>query len=317
MFFSNLNNLSVIIFILFLVIWIYLLYQICKYKKNLYSSIFLFISFLFVIINIFEVKWWINSKLETVEWWKVVFVLDVSKSMDTLDWLDNNKEISRLELWKKLINTYISKNLNNNYWLMIFSWESIEILPFTNDLSLFNTVLFSINNKNISKNWTNLNSVFDSLNNYFNNDEWWTIVILTDWWDEKINISQKAIDTINEKWLKVSIIWIWSEKWWKIPIWKNMYGITTYKLYKWEEVITKLNINELKYITNKYNFSYKEFINFENINNINDFISNNVNLSIMKKNIDYRFDFTRIFILISFVFFILFLISDNFLWLKK
>lgn len=316
MIFSNLNNLSVIIFILILLLWWYFTYKIYSKNNNFFSWFFLFVSLFFISINIFEIKWWLKSKIENIEWWKIVFVLDVSKSMNSNDWIDNNK-ITRLELWKKLISTYISKNLNNNYWLIIFSWEAIEILPFTNDLSLFNTILFSINNSNISKNWTNLNSVFDSLNNYFSDDEWWLVVLISDWWDDEIIISNNALNTIEKKWLIVNIVWIASEEGWKIPIWKDMYWKILYKNYQWNDVITKLNNIEFTRISKKYKFNYNQFINFDNYDQIDDFITKNINLLNMKQNIDYRYDFTRLFIFISFTFFILFLLFDNFTWRKK
>lgn len=314
---SSTNNLTIFLFITLFFIWLFFVYKIYNRNNKLISSIFLFLSFLFLIINIFEIKWWLKSKIENIDWWKIVFVLDVSKSMDTMDWLDNNNQISRIDLWKKIINSYISNNLNNSYWLIIFSWESIEVLPFTEDLSLFNTVLYWINNSKIYKNWTNINSVFVSLNNYFFDNEWWLVVFLTDWWDDKIDISDNALKTISEKWLNISILWIGTKDWWKIPTWKDMYWNTIYKKYNWADILTKLNTKEFSELSKKYNFSYKDFFNYEYYDEVEDFINNKINLVNMKKNIDYRFDYTRLFIFISFFFFILFLIYDNFVWIRK
>lgn len=318
MIFSNINNLTLTIFILILFLWAYFLYRIYKKNNNKISNFLLFFSLFFILINIFEIKWWLKSKVENIEWWKIVFVLDISKSMNSIDWINNNVSISRLELWKKIVDSYISENLNNNYWLIIFAWESLEVIPFTNDFSIFKTILYSINNTSISKNWTNLNTVFDSLNNFFIGDkEWWLVVILTDWWDEKIDISNEKLKKIIDKWVKISIVWIGSENWAKIPIWNDLSWKIIYKTFKWQDVVTKLNKQELESVSNEHHFEYTDISNFDNFSKINEFITKNINLLSMKKNIDYRTDYTRLFILISFIFFILFLIFDNFIWIKK
>jgi Ca-activated chloride channel family protein len=317
MIFWNLNFSTIIIFILLFIIWIVFLFLIYR-KSNNKWIILLFLSFLFLIINIFEIKWWFNENIEKIEWWNIVFILDVSKSMNSLDIKNNNKYFSRLNTSKDLIKNYISKNSNNNYWLIIFAWEALEVLPFTSYFDIFNTILFWINNSNISKSWTNLNSVFDSLENYFVwNNIWWLAVIFTDGWDEKISINDEQLLSLKNKWVKIILVWVGSEKWAEIPIWKDLFWMDIYKLYNWEKVITKLNNNELNNISKNNNIDYIVLDNINDFDKINSYITKNINLIDIEKSINYRLDLTRIMILISFIFFILFLIFENIIWRKK
>jgi len=279
--------------------------------------IFLFFSFFFLIINLFEIKWWYNTKLENIKWWKIVFVLDVSKSMNVLDIWGDNIKISRLNTSKWLIEEFI-KNTDNTYWLIVFAWEALEMLPFTSDIWIFKTVLYWLSNNNISKYWTNLNSVFESLLSYFSsNNDWWLAVIFTDGWDEYIDTSSDLIESLNNKWVKIVLIWVWTKQWWKIPVWKDFFGKNIYKIYNNKIVISKLNNKELTNISTKYNIDYINISNKNDIKKVNDIITKNINKVNMEKNINFRVDYTRLFIFISFLFFLTYLITVNISWRKK
>lgn len=318
MIFWNLNNLSLVIFISLLILWWFFLRSIYKKENTRLNIVILFLSFLFLIINIFEIKWWFNSKNEIIEWWKIVFVLDVSKSMNAADIKNNNNLLTRFDTSKWIIDFYISKYLENNYGLIIFAWEALETLPFTNDSWVFKTVLHWVNNWNLSKYWTNLNSVFNSLHNYFTwDDDWWLAVIFTDWWDEEIEISNELIDSLQKKRIKLLLVWVGSVAWWKIQTWNDFFWRAIYKTYNWEEVITKLNNKVLNNISSKFDIWYIYIDDTSDISKINTYITKNINLVNVEKNINYRTDFTRLFTFISFCFFILYLFLNNFPWRKK
>jgi len=318
MFFSNLNSFSIIIFTILLILWLLLISFLKNKRKKKIVISALFLSIFFILINIFWIKWWFNTKIEEVVWWKLIFVLDVSKSMNTIDWNDNNVDISRLELSKKLIDTYINSNIKNSYGLIIFSWEAVETIPFISDIWEFKTMLYAVNSTNINKEWTNLDSVFESLNSYSNNEKNPILaIILTDWGDENINISEKMIEWINNIWINISFIWIWTSAWSNIPVWKDSAWNIIYKIYNWQNVISKLNSENLKKFSSKYNFEYIEIFSMDKYNDFKNFINENIKSLIMKKYIDYRTDYTRLFIFISFIFFVVFLIFDNLIWIKK
>lgn len=325
MLFSNLHTISITIFIILLFYWWFILFslyiKIPEWKiflNNKLSIIFLFLSFLFILINLFEIKWGVNNDNKDIEWWKIVFVLDVSKSMNAEDIINNWKKISRFETSKLLINSYISEYLNNTYWLIAFAWEALEILPFTSDYWIYKTVLYWVNNWNISKNGTNLNSVFTSLHNYFTTeDEWWLVVIFTDWWDDDINISKEFIFSLKNKWIKILIVWIWTDYWEKIKDWYDLFWRNIYKTYNWKLVITKLNNKVLKNISNKFDLWYISVSTIDDFVDINNYITKNINLVTINKNINYRTDYTRYLIFVSFLFFILHLFINNLIWRKN
>jgi hypothetical protein len=314
----NFNPFSLFLFIILLLIWSILLRLIYFKQKNKISVIFLFISVIFLLINIFEIKWWYKNSTENIEWGKIVFVVDVSSSMDVQDIKDNRTFFSRLWSSKEVIKKYITKYINNNYGLMIFAWETMEVLPFTNDIDIYNTVLFWINNTNISKLWTNLDSVFSSLENYFVSEkEWWLVIIFSDLWEEEINIDKEQLNLLKNKWIKILLIWVGSDNWWKIPIWKDFFWENVYKVYNWQEIISKLNTSELKRISNQYNLDYIIFDNMNNFDDISDYITDNINLIDLENSTYNRNDLTRLFIFLSFMSFILFLYTENFIWKRK
>lgn len=314
---SNTHFMTIITFILLIIIW-WVFLRLMYNKSNNKNLILLFLTFFFIIINIFEIKWWYNTDLENVEWWKVVFAVDVSKSMLAKDITYWDNILSRLEWAKWLIWEYITTNQFNLYGLIVFAWESLEVLPFTNDLSIFKTILFWINNDNISKYWSDLNNVFNSLSIYFEwETDWWLAVIFTDWWDEDIVIWKEVLSELEEKNIKILLVWVWTERWAKIPVSKDFFWRPIFKKYNWEEVITKLNSKQLKSFSNKYNFDYFTLDNTDNFNNIDKYITNNINLISLEKNINNRIDYTRFFIFLSLLFFTLFLINDSFIWKKK
>jgi hypothetical protein len=226
--------------------------------------------------------------------------------------------VSRINWVKWLIDQVITSYTYNLYGLIAFAWESIEVIPFTEDSSIFKTMLYWVNPNNISKYWTNLNSVFDSLITYFSwYKEWGLAVIFTDWWDEDIKISNDVINKLKAKNIKILLVGVWTELWAKIPVWIDFFWRDIYKVYKWKEIVTKLNSDILKKISNKYGFNYIELKNINNYNWLKKDISNNIDYISLEKNINNRVDYTRFFILLSLIFFTIFLVKDQLLWKKK
>jgi hypothetical protein len=74
--------------------------------------------------------------------------------MNAVDSKFENK--SRVYLAKKFISDFISKFDNNLYSLTIFSGEALKIIPFTFDKDLYNTFLYEVDEKNLSKQGTDI-----------------------------------------------------------------------------------------------------------------------------------------------------------------
>ena len=191
-----------------------------------------------------------------------------------------------------------------NYWLVLFSWDAVEVLPFIDDSDFFKKTLYSVNTDYISKKWSDLMRVFDLIPDYFwdkNND--WEVFIFTDWWED---LDYNELEKYNNKNIKTTVFGVWTSKWWKIPDWKDFLWRQNYITYSWSVVISKLN-SDLEKIWNLSNINY-ENLDWENVlYKYFSYIKINIFFSNLKD----------LFILFSFIFFSLFIIIDKFVWTKE
>ena len=313
MVFENISTFPIILSLLLIVTVIYFFWVYIKNNKNILSLIFLFISIIFLTISLFSPRYWNYNQTVKQNWWNILFVMDVSKSMNVYDIWYGDNIISRLQVQKNFIHNYVDNNIWNNYSLFAFAWETLELLPFTNDTWLFQTILNGIDQNNISKYWSDFEWLFQIVSNYVESEEnAWTIVIFTDGWEiDSLLLPDSLIKKINKYSSQVIIVWVWTTKWWYIIDWQDLFWRSIYKIYNWEKVLSKINTWWISKITNKYNFqnwfidSNKKFDNIENIINalilIQDF----------EKEIPLARDISYIFIIFFLTFFSLFLFIEN------
>jgi len=343
MYFSNFNIFWVNIFLLLFLIVIYFFYvnykkqliinntfkKLAKFKYFYIKNIFLLLSFFIVLLSIFWIRYWNEKITNSTYGIDVVFVLDVSKSMNVADIKDENWYITRLSFAKNAIKDYIINNLNNRYWLVIFSWDAVSSVPLTTDKDLFLDVLDSVDYRNLLIWWSNFSKAMELWINrlLFSEDSSKALIFLSDWWEE-VDLDTKQLKKLNNnKNIVYLFSWIWTQSWWKIIIWKDVYGRYSYQKYKGDYVISKLNEDNLKNISDIFDWKY---IKFEQSSDINKF-KNNL-FEIENKIIETNFiwtkqDLSRYFSFISFIFFLLYLFlylfEDNFyffnkkIWLKK
>ncbi len=167
--------------------------------------------------------------------WNIIFVLDISNSMNVKDVFYNNHQVSRLTLAKKIIENNIKK-LNNKYWLVIFSDSFNYFIPPTYDKINFLNYLKSLNTNFLDWWQTNLKALSSWLNNYL-----WKldqIIFLSDFDFKSLNLN------INNY---TYFIWIWKEINWTV---KNKYWETLFK--NWKVLLSKLNKNILIKLSKKY-----------------------------------------------------------------
>lgn len=316
---TNLNTLSIVIFLIFLSLSIFLLYRSYNdFKKTndkiFFSAIvFLVISFFISSIWIFSIKILKNEDSKML-WTNVVFVLDVSKSMIAID--NNTKNsLSRLVLSKKFISDFVIQNPQNKYALVVFAWESTRVLPFTNDTSLFLTILGWIDQNNVWVQWTNLvSSIWEWLRNFSWENNSWIMVLISDWEDEK-SIDLNTLKWDNIKNIKTLVVWVWSLKWAFIPTWIDVFWRTTYKVYNWQKVITKLEEQNLKKIAVEFNWEYVNIDDEWKIDKVNNLLKTGAKKVFFSK-IENYIDATRYFVYISFIFFIFYLFLLLRVWRK-
>ena len=274
-------------------------------KKLKYTILFL--SILFLILPFFWIKLNLTNNEEILDSWNILFVVDVSKSINVIDFKDNNSKISRLDWIKKFVNNFLTNNSNNSFGLIIFAWEALELLPFTSDISLFKTIFSWIDEKNLSKSWTEFWEVFIAILWYFSWEaDTWTVVIFTDWWDEDI-VGNAGLHSLQNQNIKILIVWVWTTVWWYIPIWVDIFWKVKYKIYSWKQVLSKLNEESLKNITKLWkNINY---IRYEDISHYKDLekliLENTKKVNLIKK-VNWK-TLTRELVFISFILFLLFL----------
>jgi len=103
MIFTNVHTLTILLFLFVIIALSYYIFYSVKNNKNIFEALFLSISIFFLAINIFVLKWWLNKDNEEIYGSRIVFALDVSKSMNALDYREGNNFISRLDASKNII----------------------------------------------------------------------------------------------------------------------------------------------------------------------------------------------------------------------
>ncbi len=247
--FANFNIYSVIIFLLLNWIVGYLLFVLYKWvnpslnplpfirKERDYrlSFIFLFLSFLFVSLSIFWLRWQLKEQEVEISGVNVAFVLDVSKSMNAIDEKMINN--SRLNLSKRFISDFVNKFKNNRYSLTIFSGEALKVIPFTFDSDLYNTFLYDVDDQNLSKQGTDLLEAINVwLSNFSKDDGWGVIVVFTDGWEDSYSDFGNLKKKLESKNIALILVWVWNLKWSYIPTWMDFFWKILYKVYNWKRL---------------------------------------------------------------------------------
>lgn len=265
-------------------------------KNRIIKAVFFIFAITFLFLAYFGIDFMnlnsnINSKSSNI-----VFVLDVSKSMDIIDVNYRKKLYSRLDYSKELIKSYVGTNSENNYSLIVFAWDTLVISPLTQDLDIFLTFLDSINTSSIQASWSNFNKMLNTILNISNKQEI-NIVIISDWWDNEDKID-KNLYFPKDKSQKFFTIWVWSYKWDKIPLWQDIFWNILYKQFNGEYIVEWLNESNLKSIAD---LTKGEYISTESsINNLSKINNNLINswTKLVKDSVENN---RRINILFSFI----------------
>jgi len=225
--------------------------------------------FLLLLISLLWPRGWVSKTYQNYIWSNIVFLIDVSTSMDALDF--DSQYASRLDIAKYTISQFIESHPNNKYALDVFSWDSVKLLPFTNDQSIYQTVLSGVSQSNVWTPWTDIIWALETSISHFDVDDTGLIVMLTDWWDDPIEWIWELKNILEDKNIELFVVWVWSEKWSYIPAGTDLFGRTLYKTYNGEKVITRLNNDELQSIS-KGVWTYKKLDSVSDLESIIDTI---------------------------------------------
>ena len=276
-------------------------------NSKLMQVMLISLSIAFLSFIILWPRWWVDSQKIKAQWIDVMFALDVSNSMKALDFEDQRSMYSRLDASKLMISQYVSKNNENRYWLVSFAWDSFTSIPLTTDTNLFLTFLNGVDGASVSKWWTDLvEALTSSLNRFVDSEDRAKIVILvSDWWEEWDDINYSTIKRIiNENWVQIFTIWVWSIKWNFIPESQDMFWRIKYKTQNWQRVLTKLYEHSLKKIASNSDWRYFRADNFSSLEKINSEIKSLQKTTIDKEIKWWKKDLYKYLASISFLFFI-------------
>jgi len=282
-----------------------------KWHKK-YDFIFLALSVFMLLLYFLDINISKNTSKITTEKADIVFVLDVSKSMNAIDYSDN----SRLTVAKNTIKEFIASSKENKYGLVIFAWEAISVIPLTDDIEVFYSLLENVDFTNLTKQSTDFYTAISLAISRFNISESKvkSIIMLTDGWDDEQLLTQK-IKKLDIKQFHFFIVWIWSLAWAMIPDWVDFFGKTIYKKHNWEYVISVLNKPILEKLASSLNWNY---FDLENISDIKKSISK-LNTSIKEKQqvVKEQTQKSLFFVYLSFFFFFFYLFSYMIPWKQK
>jgi len=197
-----------------------------KFYLKILTLILLLINFIFLLANPQQIN--VDEKIKK-NWIDIVFVLDISWSMDATD-----LKPSRLESAKSTIIKFLDKLKTDRVGLVIFAWKPFSSIPLTFDYNILKNTISRLTTKNIEqqKAWLSWTNIWDSILlaetlfkkwNENNKDEKKenkkrekVIILLTDW-DANVWLDPKiAAKAANSDNVKIYTIWIGSRTGWYV-----------------------------------------------------------------------------------------------------
>jgi len=278
--------------------------------------IFLVLSFFIILLSIFWFKGGEKSSVNQNSWVDMMFVVDVSKSMNVADITDWNYSYTRLDSVKESITKFVTSHTQDRFWLVVFAWDAVSTVPLTIDHDLFLTFLQSVDYRNLVKQWSDFEkalSLWVERFNYSDNRSK-AIIFISDWWDQEDKINFDNIKQISKKvkWINYYVVWIWTNVGWKIINWIDVFWWYNYETYNWEYVISKINKTNLKNIASAVNWQYYNVSDVWDLSGLNKYI-NKLEKSVISTDINWvKSDLWRLLAMISFLFFIMFLVMHLF-----
>ena len=220
-------------------------------KVNL-KSIIIFFTIIFLVIGLVNPK--VGTELKTVkrEGVDIVFAVDVSKSMLAEDIAPN-----RISKAKRLVSELINKLVSDRVGIIAYASTAVPVLPITTDFNSAKMFLESLNTEMLSSQGTSIIEAIELSKGYFDDDNQTNRVlcILSDGEDHDFD-EEQLISSIYKSNILIYTIGLGSLKGAPIPIKENNIINAYKKNQKGETVITRLNENLLKKISNNANGMY-------------------------------------------------------------
>jgi len=295
-----------------------------KYHKLLFVKhsylkyIVLLLACIVVSFWIFDIKRWdvlIDAESNGVD---IIFVLDVSKSMNALDFKEWNNLYGRLDAAKSLITNFVTLHSEDRVGLIIFAWDAISMSPLTLDHDTFLTFLHNVDYRNLTLQWSNIEKALSlAVDRFVTSEERSKVVItISDGWDKEDSINRQFLSSLFSKQNIVNfIVGIGTKNWAKIPVGQSPFGEIYYQTYQNQEVITYLNDSNLKEIAKSIDGEYLRIKTLQDLSKFNTQIDTLEKKSFDRQTWKEKQDGRRNFAIVGMIFFSLYLLL--FFWEKN
>lgn len=241
-------------------------------KTNINKRFILYVIFIiFIILSLVDTTKSSNKKITYNTSIDVVFALDISNSMNSIDILP-----SRLEKSKKIIQNIISKLSINKVGLIVFAGQAHTLVPMTNDINAVKLYLDSINSNMIDYQGTNIkNALKEAIQLFHENKKSGKILILISDGEDHVNKEHSIIKLANKNHMHIISIGVGTKKGSLIPFYYKNNSIKYLTDKKQNIVISKLEEEKLQNISKQ---TFGNYINssMTSENQITQFINNNL-----------------------------------------
>jgi len=255
-------------------------------KHSYLKYIILLLACVIVSFGLFDIKRWnvpIDVESNGVD---IVFVLDVSKSMNALDFKEGNSLYGRLDAAKSLISNFVASHSEDRVGLIVFAWDAISMSPLTLDHDTFLTFLHNVDYRNLTVQGSNIEKALSLAVDRFATSEERSKVIITisDGWDEEDVINSQFLSSLFTKQNIINfVVGIGTTNWAKIPVGQSPFGEIYYQTYQNQEVVTYLNDGNLKQIAKSIDWEYLQIKTLQDLSKFNNQID-----TLEKKALDHQ-----------------------------
>ena len=255
----------------------------------------------------------------------ILFVLDVSKSMQALDMSIKNKALDRLTAAKLLISDMVNKHPENNYGLVVFAGDAFVLSPITFDVNSFVDILTTASSKDVAIQGTDVakalsvalsrfNTVLSESKEDVENSK--AIVLISDGGEDMNNEIFALIQEAKTKHIPIYTLGIGDSKGVPIPEGQDAFGRIIYKQHNGQRVYTKLNEVPLKQIAKETGGEYWHLQSGKDLDSVAKKL-NELNPAVHIEHTSGGLeDQYQLFLLIAFLIWVFYLLADEGLFLR-
>lgn len=222
-------------------------------------------------------QWGQKENVIRYEGLDIVFALDVSRSMQALDFSTSTRTIDRLKVSKELIKNFVQNRYQDRVSLITFAGESFVSVPMTFDREMFLNFLETAGPDDVSIGGTNLAEAIgvalERLTVQAETQRGKAIVLITDG-DQTVDRGITSLATIaKQKNVPIFTVGIGSTEGVRIPEGRDVFGKTVYIQYQGKDVVSKLNEETLKTIAKTSGGAYFHAEEFGDLKKVAEYLN--------------------------------------------